>query len=507
MSASLRTRGSALAAAGVAAAMVVAALAASPAAQAAAPATPVRTLTGSTSDGSQFSIRVPPGWSAKTGTLLLYSHGYRPLETWSRGGQPQPTAPAGTAPQVASDDATAQQLLARGYALAGSSYARNGWAVADGVRADELLVEQFRRSYGTPQRLYAWGDSLGGLVTQVFAEKNPQTVAGVAPMCGLLGGPVDNLDLALDFGVAIKALIDPSLALTGFATWADAQVAYDHVYSIVMNGLADPTTQAPMAARLVAIRMMLDAPAKTSTSDGVGPTTTTALQHATAAAAESVLSGLFYATLGRYDVEQRVAGNPTTNVGVSYLARVSNAGAADHKAAAVVTADERDYAALGFSAGLLRSYARTVDWLGARVQADGPARAAFAATGTPTGVLSDPTITLHTAYDPLVLVQNEARFAGRVAAKGRTGLLRQLYVTPPSAPWFADASAMPPTGAPAAYGAGHCAFTPAQRVRTLTLLDSWVRSRTAPTPIALGAAETAVPGLTRSFTPSAWPVR
>ena len=51
--------------------------------------------------------------------------------------------------------------------------------------------------------------------------------------------------------------------------------------------------------------------------------------------------------------------------------------------------------------------------------------------GNPTGDLSDPTVTMHTVYDPLVIVQNERLFTQRVARHGDAGPLLQLYVQPP----------------------------------------------------------------------------
>ena len=50
---------------------------------------------------------------------------------------------------------------------------RNGWAVADGVTAGEALHNKFVELVGKPKRTYVWGDSLGGLITEILAERNP----------------------------------------------------------------------------------------------------------------------------------------------------------------------------------------------------------------------------------------------------------------------------------------------------------------------------------------------
>src|SRR5712664_1221877 len=65
-------------------------------------------------DGARYLIEVPAKWN---GTLLLYSHGYS-------------TDEAGPARDVG-DDITGAFLLQHGYALAGTSYARAGWALQE----------------------------------------------------------------------------------------------------------------------------------------------------------------------------------------------------------------------------------------------------------------------------------------------------------------------------------------------------------------------------------------
>ncbi len=84
-----------------------------------------------TLSGAKYEIEMPRTWN---GTLLLFSHGYRPAEP-----APPDFAPVQTDAQDAPTDAVATALLAKGYALAGSAYATNGWAVADGVAAGEQL--------------------------------------------------------------------------------------------------------------------------------------------------------------------------------------------------------------------------------------------------------------------------------------------------------------------------------------------------------------------------------
>ena len=87
-----------------------------------------------TMDGAKYEIVMPAKWN---GTLLLYSHGYRQAgpapPDFARSTPPPSPRPAGARAQKE----VGQALLDKGYAIAGSAYASNGWAVADGVKADE----------------------------------------------------------------------------------------------------------------------------------------------------------------------------------------------------------------------------------------------------------------------------------------------------------------------------------------------------------------------------------
>src|SRR6266851_10482718 len=65
--------------------------------------------------GANYTIAVPSNWN---GTLVLYSHGY----VFSSYPLDNPAPDAG-------DALTGAALLQQGYALAGSSYSQNGWAL------------------------------------------------------------------------------------------------------------------------------------------------------------------------------------------------------------------------------------------------------------------------------------------------------------------------------------------------------------------------------------------
>ena len=265
--------------------------------------------------GAKYAIKLPQRWN---GTLLLYSHGYR----FAAPGPPD-FSPVDTNAQVDSTDSDgtghdplAQQLLSQGYALAGSSYKSNGWAVADGVAAGEALHSTFVSLVGTPKRTYVWGDSLGGLITELIAEQNPSWVDGAAPMCGAVAGPNLNFDAALDVAYATKALIDPTLKLTGYSSQADAVANWTHAAKLVEAAAADTTHGG--TGKVLFIAALVNAPTKTRTFDGAD------IVSQVKANVESLLTALAFGTAGRYEVEQRLGGDPSGNVTANYRDRIDS---------------------------------------------------------------------------------------------------------------------------------------------------------------------------------------
>ena len=421
-------------------------------------------------DGARFEILMPQTWN---GTLLLYSHGYRQAEA-APPAFDEPSTDPDPAPGYSSGDTrAADALLEQGYALAGSAYASNGWAVEDGVAAGEALHEHFVENVADPDRTYVWGDSLGGLITQLLAERNPDWVTAAAPLCGVLAGPTANLDVALDVSYATRTMRAPEIELTGYDDFDEAVASWQLAYDAVVAAGGDIATGVP---KILMVASLVDAPTRTATYDGGD------VESQVRARAESTLTALGYSTYGRYDIEQRFGGNPSSNVDVDYAERIS-----DEERTLIDTVG-----GAGTTDALLAQLAA-----GERLEADAGAREAFAASGTPTGAIKDPTITLHTVADPLVLVQNETVFADRVAADlERTGDLVQLYSVPP-------ATYDPEEGAP--YGAGHCNFSADERLGVITLLDDWARGGSYPATAAVEAATGPDSGVAVGFVPGPWP--
>src|SRR6059036_3256794 len=106
----------------------------------------VSTETGSIG-GANFLIQMPSNWN---GTLVLYSHGYV-------------TPGSALTAQDAGDPLTAAWLLDNGYAIAGSSYSQNGWALQQAFHDQIALLDHFQAEHPALNRTLAWGHSLGGM--------------------------------------------------------------------------------------------------------------------------------------------------------------------------------------------------------------------------------------------------------------------------------------------------------------------------------------------------------
>lgn len=465
----------------VAAALVLSACGGSTEADRARQVTPDVPFTGcdvaacsDTLDGAPYEILLPETWN---GTLLIYSHGYRQA-------QPAPPAftPVSTKPEPApgwsgGDTGIADALLEQGYALAGSAYASNGWAVADGVKAAEDLYAYFKDTIGNPYRTIVWGDSLGGLITQTIAEKHPDWVDGVAPFCGAVAGVVPNIGLALDVSYAVKTLLYPEMKLTGFSSYEEAVTTWTEAVKRLVAAAQD--TSGGGTVKVLYIAALVDWPTQTQRFDGA------AIESKVKASVEALATGLGFATFARYDLEERFGGNPSGNVGTDYAARVSA-----EEASLIDTITPGSVSALGAELAA-----------GERVAADEAAVAkARAEGGDPQGAVQDPTITIHTATDPLVLSQNQSflleRYRAAQKAGNTTSELVQLFTVAP-------ATYPEDPGAP--YGAGHCNFTPESRLAVIDLLVRWVQDGVYPGKAAIAEAMGTSSGYAPLWTPGPWP--
>jgi pimeloyl-ACP methyl ester carboxylesterase len=412
---------------------------------------------GQTSDGSNWKIEVPPNWN---GTLLLYSHGYVP---------PGPNPPA--------DDAgsrpVADNLLARGFALAGSSYASSGWAVADAFRDQEALLDEFRHDFRRPGQTIAWGHSMGGMITAGLLQLHPNQFAGGFAMCGLLGGGVGLWNTNLDLEVAFKTLMmrDPNPAVSGPAS----ALQLTHVQNAQANiGAAEAALagaqQTPEGrARIALAAAMIDLPDWFSlAAPEPAPTDYASWEQNQFQAMQIQMAFVFGF---RQELEARAGGNPTWNIGVDYGSQLQR------------SADRDEVRALYQGTDLdLGSDLRAINAT-KRIAPDPAAVRYMVQNVVYNGNLHEPLLTMHTTSDFLVPYQHEQAFAATVEAARRAPLLRQVFVHRP----------------------GHCAFTDAETLTALqVLLDRVDKGKWKDTgdSASLNAAAAALGSSLNSFSPA-----
>jgi pimeloyl-ACP methyl ester carboxylesterase len=370
-------------------------------------------LTGTLDDGATWHVEAPVDWN---GTLLVYSHGLVP---------PGEENPATDAP----DPFTAAALLDRGYALAGTSYATTGYAVAEAIVEQSEVVDVFSTEVGEPTTTIAWGSSLGGMVTAALLEQQPDRFDGGLAMCGVLAGTLPVWDSYLDTLFALKTLLAPDAAieLTG-ATDPFASIDVLREAVIAAQGTPEGRARIALAASIGGIPGWAGAGnPRPDATDIAGR------QEGQLGNLETVV--LFGLAL-RADLEARVGGNPSTNVGVDY-------------GSLLALSDERDAVeALYAEAGL--DLAADLGTLAdaPRIEADPAARATAAEAVTFDGRLADPLLTLHDEGDALAPAQHERAYADLVGRAGTEDLLRQVFTE----------------------RAGHCVFSPAELVAALEAL-------------------------------------
>ena len=404
-----------------------------PVAHADAPDT--RHLTGTLADGATWIADVPAHWN---GTLLLFSHGFGP-----------------TVARDAPSDASRTELLAEGYALAGSSYDPNGsmWALSSAERDQFGTLDAVQKSIGKPRRTLSVGQSMGGLVNARIARDGAGRVDGALGFCGLVAGGTDLDNYQLDAEHAIARLLLPAedLKLVNFASQAEASATADRLTAAVTTAQNTPQGRARVALAAAFLNLPAWAPGQDKPADGDWAAQE---EQQYAWFAQGVLS---FIEGGRYAVEQSVGGNNSWNRGIDYGRLLAGSAHAPQIRAL--------YAAAGLDLHAdLRALTRSAD-----IAADPAAVREAARTSSAGQGLGVPLLDVHTTSDNLVPVEQEDRFADRVRASGDGALLRQAYVE----------------------RQGHCAFTTAETVAAVHALERRVATGhwgDAATPAALQKA-------------------
>jgi len=461
---------------------------------------PIQSCGGTTSDGAPFAAQIPANF---TGTVALYSHGYRPnvpvvAGIPSLGGYvvtntPEPV-PGGSVlgPEVA------KYFFSQGVAILGSGFARQGWNVDSAIATNVELIELFKKQFPKTTKVLAWGQSLGGYITQGLAETRPDLLTAAAPMC-MADSAEAQLTAAGDFLWGVKVLFDPSIKggnySAGAAGYAESMVDLGKFFTVIgklsagiSTGNWPDTSSAtgkslaaagiPVRSALLLLGLMTGIPTQSAHFDSIsGPAASHPLRLAFPLAVSPALAILenganagALAILATADLELQVGGAFFNNTKTDYAARVENERVIFNAALSGDTAINGMLAALS-----------AANPGAPRAQGSAAAIAKLRALHTNKHKVNVPTILMTGMADPVTFAgasqllvdayataYADAKVAARKAYKTSrsyvapaNNLIMAWSKTPASWTTFSAIGA-PITTTPAAPGTGHCNFTKAQ---------------------------------------------
>ena len=384
--------------------------------------------------GAPFRIRVPENWN---GTLLVFAHGYRdkadhPGEVDNRNADIAPSA------------ALEAPLLAQGFALAGTAFKDNGWAIGDSMQDTKNLAVFFRANIAKPDHTILWAASVG----TVGALKNMEQFDGIFDgslcLCAVGAGATRVWDNGLPAYLAYDVIFGVP------AAWGTVgEVRNDLNFDTeVVAKLAPELANPANFPGFEFIRLVAGTPGR-----GITPPPPPAFYPGW------VLTDFFFLTEARAELQRRAGGPYVQNLDHNYS----------------LTAAERAYlAGLGLPTPVVDGWLAQMN-ARRNIAADPSARNYVRNNTDFNGKIRKPVLTLHTAIDPLVVVPNENAYAETVAAANRQDLLFQT---------FTNAN-------------GHCNLTGPQILTAVGAIDLWVRTGVRPTNAQFPAAL----GFNSAFTP------
>lgn len=481
-------------------ALVTTVLVTAPSVANAAPAcdgkSPIQSCVGVTSDGAPYAMQVPANFN---GTVALYSHGYRynvdiPAGIPLIGGYKVTNTPE---PVPGGNAEVAKYFFSQGIAIVGSGFARQGWNPDSAIKTNVELIDTFKKQFPKTTKVIAWGSSLGGVITQGLAEKHPELVSAVAPMC-MADNVSKELTMAGDFLWGIKVLFDPTIKggnySAGAAGVAESYADLVKVFTVMGKLQASLATGAwpdtssatgkalaaagiPSRSALLLLGLMAGLPTQSAHFDSIsGPEGALKLSFPLAispalAILENGTNAAALAVLATQDVENQAGGAIFDNTKTDYSARVESERVIFNAALSGNTAIDALLGALS-----------AANPGAPRAAANPAAVAKMNALHQNTGKINVPTVLMVGLADPitpagasqrLVDLYVEQYAAEKAAArkayqstrdyKNPTNKLLMLWNTTPEKGYTKfDAAGSPITSTPAAQGTNHCNFTSAQ---------------------------------------------
>jgi pimeloyl-ACP methyl ester carboxylesterase len=456
---------------------------------------PIQTCVGATSDGAPYAMQVPANFN---GTVALYSHGYRynvdiPAGIPLIGGYKITNTPE---PVPGGNAAVAQYFFSQGIAILGSGFARQGWNPDSAIKTNVELIDTFKKQFPKTTNVVAWGSSLGGVITQGLAEKHPELVSAVAPMC-MADNITPQLTMAGDFLWGVKVLFDPTIKggnySPGAAGVAESYADLGKVFTVMgklqaalatgawpdtasATGKALAAAGVPSRSALLLLGLMAGLPTQSAHFDSIsGPEGALKLTFPLAlspalAILENGTNAAALAVLATQDVENQAGGAIFDNTKTDYAARIDGERVIYNAALSGNTVID---ALLGALSAANPGAPRAV--------ANPAAVAKMNALHVNTGKINVPTVLMVGVADPitpagasqrlvdLYAEQYAAEKAAAIKAYQKTrdyktpvNKLLMLWNTTPDSYTTFNAAGSPITSTPAAQGTNHCNFTSAQ---------------------------------------------
>ena len=457
----------------------------------------VTSCVGVTSDTAPYSMMVPANFN---GTVYLYSHGYRPNVPVPAGIPGYGGYTVTNTPQPGPNATVIGALLAKGYGVVGSGFARQGWNADSAIKTNVELVGIFKKQFTKTTKVVAWGESLGGFITQALAEKHGDLFKAAAPLC-MASDITPLMTMAGDALWGIKTFFDPTIKggsySAGAAGYAEAMgdlvKVFTAIGSLQAAFAANPSAPAwpatskvpdaikaiPSRSALVMVALMSGIPLQSAHFDSTSAPSVLPAASQTSfqlainpafAALENVANAAALAVLATHDLELQAGGAVFDNTTTDYAARIA----------------EEQYiwsSALSGNSGI--AGLASVLAASPRAKADPAAVAKMKSLASHSGKVEIPTILFTGVADPVTVAGNQQSVADKYAtywaekwaAAKKAGERKRpvnnqlvLWNFPPQKYTKYTAAGAPDTTVLAATGTNHCNFSDSQYLAVADLL-------------------------------------
>jgi pimeloyl-ACP methyl ester carboxylesterase len=457
----------------------------------------VTSCVGATSDTAPYSMMVPANFN---GTVYLYSHGYRPNVPVPAGIPGYGGYTVTNTPQPGPNATVIGALLAKGYGVVGSGFARQGWNADSAIKTNVELVGIFKKQFTKTTKVVAWGESLGGFITQALAEKHSDLFSAAAPLC-MASDITPLMTMAGDALWGIKTFFDPTIKggnySAGAAGYAEAMGDLVKVFTVIgslqaafaanastpawpaTSKVPDAIKATPSRSALVMVALMSGVPLQSAHFDSTSAPSVLPVASQTSfqlainpafAALENVANAAALAVLATHDLELQAGGAVFDNSATDYAARIAEEQFIWSSALSGASG----------TAGLLSVLAASP-----RAKASPAAVEKLKTLASHSGKVEIPTILFTGTADPVTTAGNQqsvadkyaAAWAEKWAAAKKAGERKRpannqlvLWNFPPEKYTKYSAAGAPDTTVAAATGTNHCNFSTSQYMAVADLL-------------------------------------